>query len=314
MAIQVVRRVLVAVPVLWAVLTLTFIGFHLVPGGPAEAVLGGSVANGTGRAVSSAEIHAIQHHLGLDRPLQVQYWDFLTHAASGDFGHSFSNGRPVWDLIWERVPYTAELAAAAWLLSTAVGLVTGILAAVWNRRPAGMGITACTVLVMSVPNFWLGTMLGLIFGAELHWLPVAGTGDARHLVLPAVTVAAVLTARLTRQTRSAMVESLSTDYTRTAWAKGLRPRIVILRHALRNALVPLVTILGLEIANLLGGVVIVENIFDWPGLGTLAVGAVTSRDLPVIEGTTFFFAVILVTANFLVDLCYRLLDPRMRTA
>jgi peptide/nickel transport system permease protein len=312
MLAHVVRRALITIPVLWGVLTLTFVGFHLVPGGTAQAILSQNVANGTGHPPTPHDIKLLEHQLGLDRPLVLQYGDFLTHAAHGDFGRSFSSNRPVWNLIWERVPYTAELGAAAWLISTVLGLLTGVLAAIWNRRPLGMGINAFMVLLMSLPNFWLGAVLALVFGVELHWLPVAGTGGLRHLILPAVTVAAILAARVTRQTRAAMVDALSQEYVRTARAKGLKQWRIVLRHALPNAFIPLVTILGLEIAGLLSGVVIVENIFSWPGLGTLAVSSVDGRDFPVIEGTTFFFAVILVAANLLVDLSYSLLDPRIR--
>lgn len=310
---HVVRRVLISIPVLWGVLTLTFVGFQLVPGGPAQAILSQNVVNGTGRAPTPHDIKLLEHQLGLDRPLLLQYEDFLLHSMRGDFGRSFSSHRPVWDLIWERVPYTSELALAAWLLSTVLGILSGVLAAVWNRRPVGLGISSLVVLLMCVPNFWLGAMLAFIFGVELRWLPVAGTGGLRHLILPAVTVAAILTARVTRQTRAAMVDALNQEYARTARAKGLRQWRVVVRHALPNAFIPLVTILGLEMAGLLGGVLIVENVFSWPGLGTLAVSSVDGRDFPVIEGTTFFFAVTLVTANLLVDLSYSALDPRIRS-
>lgn len=314
MLAQAARRALVAVPVLWGVLTLTFVGFHLVPGGPAQVILNRSAVNGPGRGTAPGELKLLERRLGLDRPLPVQYADFLAHATRGDFGRSYITGRTVWSLIMERLPYTAELALAAWLLSTVFGVFTGVLAAMWNRRPLGMGISAGMVVLMCLPNFWLGAMLALVFGVELQWLPVAGSGDLRHLILPAVTVAAILTARITRQTRAAMVEALRQDFVRTARAKGLSwPRIIV-RHALPNAFVPLVTILGLEMAGLLGGVVIVENVFSWPGLGTLVVDSVDGRDFPVIEGTTFLFAVILVTANLVVDLSYRLLEPRMRAS
>jgi peptide/nickel transport system permease protein len=314
MPARVARRLLIAIPVLWGVLTLTFIGFHLVPGGPAQAILSQNVVNGTGRAPTSADIRLLEHQLGLDRPLYIQYLDFLAHAARGDFGRSYASHRSVWSLIEERLPYTAALAIAAWLLSTVFGVATGILAALWNRRALGIGISALMVLIMSLPNFWVGAILALVFGVELRWLPVEGTGDLRHLILPAVTVAAILTARVTRQTRVAMVEALRQDHIRTARGKGIRRARIVLRHALPNAFIPLITILGLEIAGLLGGVVIVENVFSWPGLGVLSLNAVDGRDFPVIEGTTFVFAVILVATNLLVDVSYEFVDPRVRSS
>jgi peptide/nickel transport system permease protein len=308
----VVRRLLTAIPVLWGVLTLTFIGFQIIPGGPVQAELSARGVNGVGRAPSPANIKLLEHQLGLDQPLPVRYERYVSQVAHGDLGRSFASGEPVWDLIAERLPYTVELGLTAWLLSGIMGVVSGVAAAVWNRRPLGMAISSSAVLLMSLPSFWLGAMLALVFGVDLRWLPVAGTPDFRHLVLPAVTLAAALTARLTRQTRAALLEALNQDFIRTARAKGLGSGQIILCHALRNALVPLVTILGLEIAGLLSGVVVVEKIFSWPGLGVLTVNAIGARDYPVIEGTTLLFASILIAANIAVDLSYYFLDPRIR--
>jgi peptide/nickel transport system permease protein len=258
-----------------------------------------------------ADIQALRHQLGLDRPILVQYWDFLTHACRLDFGTSIISHQPVMQEIWDRFPYTAELAVSAMVLATIFGVISGIFAATHDRRLSGMAVTSLAVLGISVPDFWLGTMLAVIFGVELGWLPVAGTGGPANLVLPAVTLATVVAATFTRLVRASIVDILGREYIRTARAKGLPGRWVMYKHIMRNALIPVVTIFGLNLGGLLGGAVILENVFAWPGLGTLAVGAVTNRDFPLIQGTTFFFAVILIGANMLVDLSYAFLDPRI---
>ncbi len=303
MLTYIVRRILVSLPVLWGVLTLVFASIHLIPGDPAEVML-----SGRGHP---ADIAALRHQLGLDRPILAQYWDFLTHACRLDFGTSIISHQPVMQEIWDRFPYTAELAVSAMVLATTLGLISGIFAATHDRRLSGTAVTSLAVLGISIPDFWLGTMLAVIFGVELGWLPVAGTGGVTNLVLPSVTLAIVVTATMTRLVRASIVEILSREYVRTARAKGLPGRMVLYKHIMRNALIPVVTIFGLNLGGLLGGAVILENVFAWPGLGTLAVGAVTNRDFPLIQGTTFFFAVILIGANMLVDLSYAFLDPRI---
>jgi peptide/nickel transport system permease protein len=299
----IVRRILVSIPVLWGVLTMVFVSVHLIPGDPAQVML-------FGRG-HPADVAALRHQLGLDRPLPVQYWDFLTHALRLDFGKSILSHQPVMQMIWDRFPYTAELAVCAMILGSIFGLITGVYSATHNRRLSGTLVTGVAVLGISIPDFWLGTMLAVIFGVRLGWLPVAGTGGISNLVLPSVTLAIVITATLTRLVRSSMVDVLGREYIRTARAKGVRNRIVIYKHVMRNALIPVVTIFGLTLGGLLGGAVILENVFAWPGLGTLAVSAVTNRDFPVIQGTTFFFAVLLIGANLLVDISYAFLDPRI---
>jgi ABC-type dipeptide/oligopeptide/nickel transport system permease component len=299
----IIRRVLVSIPVLWGVLTLVFISIHLIPGDPAQVML-------FGRG-HPADVAALRHQLGLDRPLPVQYWSFITHAVHLDFGTSIISHQPVMQEIWDRFPYTAELAVSAMILATIFGVITGIYSATHNRRLSGTVVTGFAVLGISVPDFWLGTMLAVIFGVNLHWLPVAGTGGVANIILPAVTLATVITATLTRLVRSSMVDVLGREYVRTAHAKGLRRLAVVYKHVMRNALIPVVTVFGLTLGGLLGGAVILENVFAWPGLGTLAVSAVTNRDFPVVQGTTFFFAVILIGANLLVDISYAFLDPRI---
>lgn len=303
MATYSIRRILISIPVLWGVLTLVFFSVHFIPGDPAQVMLFGRGHPG--------DVQALRHQLGLDRPLLVQYGDFLLHAARLDFGTSVVSHQPVMQEIWARFPYTAALTVSAMVLSAVFGMITGVLAAVFNRSPIGTAITSFAVLGISVPDFWLGTILAVIFGVRLHWLPPAGTGGFSSIILPSVTLAIVVSATLTRLVRSSMVNIIGQDYVRTARAKGVRGRVVITKHVLRNALIPVVTIFGLTLGGLLGGAVILENVFAWPGLGTLAVSAVTNRDFPVIQGTTFFFAVILILANLLVDLSYAFLDPRI---
>jgi ABC-type dipeptide/oligopeptide/nickel transport system permease component len=310
MIAHIVRRILIALPTLWLVLTLVFVGFRLVPGDAAQSMMAQAAQSGTG-SMSAQDVQRLRHQLGIDRPLLVQYADFLSHAVRLDFGRSYASNRPVFAEIGDRVPYTIELAACSLLLAILFGLAAGILAAVYHRTLAGTTLVGLAVLGISVPNFFLGTLLALLFGVELHWLPVAGPGGIRHLVLPSVTIAVGLCAVLTRYTRASLLDALHQDFVRTARAKGLPERTVILRHALRNALVPVVTVLGLMAAGLLNGVIVVENVFAWPGLGTMVLGAITARDYPLIEATTFVFALVFIGINLLVDLSYRLLDPRI---
>jgi peptide/nickel transport system permease protein len=214
--------------------------------------------------------------------------------------------------IADRFPTTVELAAAAMALALPFGIVAGVAAALLRRSGLGRGLMLLAMLGISIPEFWLGTILALVFGIKLGWLPVAGLGDFRNFILPGATLAVGIASFLARVVRASMVDVLGADFIRTARAKGLGERIVVWRHAVRNALIPMTTVLGLTVAGLLGGVVIVENVFALPGVGSLAVGAVSARDFPVIEGTTFFFAVILIAANLVVDLSYALVDPRIR--
>jgi len=303
MTTYIIRRVLISVPLLWGVLTLVFIGVHLIPGDAAQIMLFG---RGTAQDVAR-----LRHELGLDLPLPVQYWDFLTHAVRLDFGRSVVDSQPVFDAVWARWPSTLVLVAVAMALAVVFGLLGGILAAAFDRTPLGSGVTGLAILGISLPEFWVGTMLALVFGVRLGWLPVSGIGTWRNVVLPAVTLALPIGAGLARLTRAALLEVLAMQYLRTARSKGVAGHWVLLRHALRNALIPVITVIGLTVAGLLGGVVIIENVFAWPGLGQLVVSAVAARDFPVVEGVTFFIAVILVLANLLVDLSYAWLDPRI---
>lgn len=304
MILYAARRLLIAIPLLWAVLTLVFISIHLVPGDPVEIMLAGKA--------SASTVAQFRHQLGLDQPLPVQYWNFLVHASHLDFGRSMRSNQPVWSEILQRWPFTLELAVFAMVLATLLALLQGVLAAFFNKTWLGTGIVGVTLLGVSIPDFWLGTMLALVFGVRLGWLPVQGTGSIRNLVLPSLTLAIGISAILARVIRTSLVDVLSSEYILVARAKGLLARTILFVHAVRNALVPVLTVYGLIVAYLLSGAVIVENVFSWPGLGTYVVGAVSARDFPAIQGTTFFFALILILANLVVDILYAFVDPRIR--
>ncbi|MBV9279228.1 MAG: ABC transporter permease [Chloroflexi bacterium] len=304
MLTYIIRRILISIPVLWGVLTATFFAFRLIPGDPVDIML-------FGRGTAADRVR-LRHELGLDKPLLVQYWDFLKGAVHFDFGSSIVSRQTVWHEITVRFPTTLQLAVTAFVLATILGLIAGVISAFYNRRPLGLGLTTFAVLGISLPEYWVGTMLALIFGVQLGWLPVAGTGGPQNLILPAVTLAIPISSGLTRLVRVSVLQELGSDYVRTAHAKGLDAVLVMFRHVLRNALIPIITLLGTTLASLLGGVVIIENVFNWPGLGTLAVSSAGSRDFPVIEGLTFFIAVLLIGANLVVDVLYALVDPRIR--
>jgi peptide/nickel transport system permease protein len=308
MAAFIVRRLLIMFPVLWGLLTLTFLSLHLIPGDPVSAI----ASQGAHAApMSKATILAMRHELGLDKPLLIQYWDYIRNAATFNFGSSLRTNQPVFDEIWSRFPTTVNLAALSLVITVIVGIVSGVLSAIFNRKPFGVAITALAVVGISIPDYWMGTMLSLAFGLYLGWLPVAGGGDEKHLLLPAITLAIVNGAVLTRLTRSSLLSVLGMDFIRTARAKGVPQALVVGKHALRNALIPVITVLGLMVAGLLSGVVIIEKVFAIPGVGALAVDAVAERDFPVVQGTTVFFALILLIVNLLVDVSYAFLDPRI---
>jgi peptide/nickel transport system permease protein len=300
----IVRRIVIAIPLLWAVLTLTFLGFRfLVPGDPVDIML-------FGRATVADKLR-LRHELGYDQPVLTQYWNFIKSAAHLDFGNSVYSHDTVFHEILVRFPTTLKLAAGALLLATIVGFSGGILSAIFNRNAAGSAITTFAVFGFSVPEFVLGTIAGLVFGVQLHLLPVAGEGGLQYWILPCSCLALGLASGLIRLVRATMLDALDQDYVRTAKAKGVRHSVIIVKHVLRNALIPVVTLFGLSVAGLLSGAVIIENVFALQGLGTLTLKAVSQRDFPVVEGTTFFFAVLLIVANLIVDVTYALIDPRI---
>ncbi|MGE5509103.1 MAG: ABC transporter permease, partial [Chitinophagales bacterium] len=270
----VAKRLLLLVPVVLGVTVLVFLLMHLAPGDAATAMLGEM-----GQGASAEDVARLRASLGLDQPLYVQYGRYLGGLIRGDLGTSLRSGRPVADEIRERFPYTLQLAVTALLLAAAVAIPVGIWAAVRRGTSVDLLVMLGALLGVSVPAFWLGLLLMLLFSLSLGWLPASGSGTPLHLILPAVTVAWPSTAFLARMTRSAMLEVLGSDFVRTARAKGLFERLVIFRHAFRNALIPVVTTLGLQFGALLGGAALTETIFAWPGLGRLTVQAIQARDL-----------------------------------
>jgi peptide/nickel transport system permease protein len=299
-----VRKLVHTAFVALGVVTLVFVALRL-SGDPAATMLPGDA--------SVDELRALRQELGLDRPLALQYLRFLAAAVSGDFGSSFRHQQPALPLVLERLPATLELAFAALLLALAVALPLGIVAAIYRGRPADMLAMAFAVVGQATPYFWMGIMLILIVSVELDWLPTSGRGGLAHLVLPAVTLGTHFAAALARLTRTSMLEVLGQNYVTTARAKGLSEQVVVLAHALKNAAVPVVTLIGLQFGTLLGGAVVTETIFAWPGVGRLAVQSIFARDYPVVQAGVFVLALTFVAINLLVDLLYGLLDPRIRS-
>jgi len=261
---------------------------------------------------SQAQVEALTRRLGLDQPLHVQYGRFLANAARGDFGASLRQGRPALDIVLERVPATALLGLTALLLSVVVAVPVGTFTAVRRGTAYDTLATGLVLVGQSLPAFWLGLMIILVFGVALRWLPISGTGGLLHLVGPALTLSFFPTARNVRLLRSSVVETLALDFVRTARAKGLPQHVIVRKHVLRNALIPFVTVVGLQIGFLLGGAVIVETIFAWPGIGRLMVQSVQGRDYPVIQAGVILIATTFMVVNLLTDLLYAALNPRIR--
>lgn len=298
------KRLLLALPVLLGLTVAVFAMQALTPGDPAVLLLGENA--------SPRQIAALRTEMGFDQPLPVQYVHFLSRLVTqGSLGKSIRTGRPVLVELRERFPYTLELAITAVVLSTCLGVPLGVIAAIHRGRRLDLLTMAGAILGVSIPSFWLALLMMMLFGARLRLLPLAGAGDWRHLVMPALTLAVPSMAIKARLTRSAMLDVLHQDYVRTARAKGLAERLVIVRHVLRTAMLPVITVIGLQFGGLLGGAFIVETIFAWPGVGRLAVQAVTTRDFPIIQGTVLLVAVAFIVSNLVVDLTYELLDPRV---
>src|SRR4051812_6902377 len=304
MAHFLVRRLLLTIPVLLGVATLVFSLIHLVPGDPVQAMLGESA--------SPREVADVSHKLGLDRPLYVQYWMFLKGAAKGDLGVSLRTNEPVSQAIADRMPATVELAAAAMCLALVIAIPLGIVAAVRAGTSVDYAATTLALLGISMPNFWIGPLLAILFAVTLGWLPVSGSGTAAHLVLPAITLGAPLAAVLARMTRASVIEELRELYVLAARARGVSRTRAVLRHAFRNSLIPIVTVLGLQMGAVLTGAVITETIFAWPGVGRLLIQSINFRDYPLVQGCILLIAVTYVAMNLLTDLTYGLLDPRIR--
>ena len=299
-----VRRLLLTIPVLLGVATLVFSLIHLVPGDPVQAMLGDSA--------SPQDIADLRGRLGLDRPLLVQYGAFLKGALRGDLGSSLRTNQTVTSAILERLPATFELAVAAMCVAAAIAIPLGILAAVRAGTAVDYAATTLALVGISVPNFWLGPLLAIVFSIELGWLPVSGRGSAANLVLPAVTLGAPLAAVLARMTRASVIEELRELYVLAARAKGVSFVRAVLHHAFRNSLIPIVTVFGLQFGAVLTGAVITETIFAWPGVGRLLIQSIAFRDYPLVQGCILLIAVTYVAMNLLTDVAYGLLDPRIR--
>jgi ABC-type dipeptide/oligopeptide/nickel transport system permease component len=298
------RRLALTVVVLLGVATLVFSLIHLVPGDPAQAMLGETAAQ--------ADVEVLRGRLGLDRPLVEQYVRFLSGIVRGDLGTSFRTGEPVTSQILSRMPATAELAAAAMLVALACSIPLGIVAAVWRGTLVDHGAMTVALAGISVPNFWLGPILAILFSVELGWLPVSGRGTLAHLVLPAVSLGAALAAIVARMTRATLLEELREPYVTAARARGVSKTAAVLRHAFRNSLIPVVTLIGLQFGAVLTGAVITETVFSWPGIGRLLIQSIGFRDYPLVQGCILLIAVTYVGMNLLTDLVYGALDPRIR--
>ena len=300
-----ISRLLSALITLLGVVTLVFFLIHFIPGDPVEYILGDSAR--------PADRNALRLQLGLDQPLLLQYSSYLINLLSLDLGRSLHSNQSVTALLAERFPATLELALAAFLIAVTIAVPLGVMAA--KRRGTAWDSSAMTMslLGVSIPNFWLGPMLILLFSLWLGWTPVSGREQAGSLILPAITLGASLSAVLARMVRSTLLEVLNEDYIRTARAKGLKESSVIWRHALMNAMLPVVTLLGLQLGALLAGAVITETVFSWPGIGSLLVESIQKRDYPLVQGCVLLVAVSYLLINTTTDLLYQLLDPRIRT-
>ncbi len=300
----VIKRLLSTIPVLIGISLLLFFMLRMLPGDPAQ-VLAGQMA-------SQEDIQLIRHQLGLDRPIHVQYAFFLGRLARFDLGRSARTQNPVTEEIWARLPNTMLLAIVAITLACLFGIPAGIISAVRPYTWIDYVVTSTAIFGISMPVFWLGLMLVVVFAVWLQWLPAGGTGTWRHVILPSFTLAAFVVAFIARMTRSSMIEVLSQDYTTTARSKGLKEHVVVIKHALKNALIPIITVIGLQFGMLLGGAVLTETVFAWPGVGRLIVDSILARDYPVIQGAILVFGLLYILVNLVVDLLYAYVDPRIR--
>lgn len=305
MGSYILRRLGRLVIILWGALTLIFF-LQRLSGDPIALMLPD--------LASEEQIQALRAELGLDQPLIVQYVQFIGRFATGDFGFSYVQRRPVRDMVFERLPATLELAAAAVLIATVFGTILGVLGARWRYRAPDKLVVGGALLGQSLPTFWLGIIAIAIFAVRLDLLPASGRGTLQHLILPAMTLGAFSLARTTRIARASMIEAMSQGYVKTAQAKGLRERRVVFLHALRNASISVLTLTAFMFSTLMGGALVTEVVFAWPGIGRLLVNSVLSRDYPAVQGAVFVTALIVVLTYMFLDLAYKYLDPRLREA
>lgn len=300
------RRVLLAVFVLWGVVTVVFMIVRLVPADPALLI--------AGMDATPEQLATLRHQMGLDQPLAVQYLSYIGGVLTGDFGSSYTQNVPAMQLVRQVLPNTALLAVLACALALVVSFPLGLLAALRVNRSSDRVVTTMSLLTQSLPGFWVGVVLMLVFSQRLHWLPSAGLSSPAALILPVITVALPFIAILTRMTRSGLLEVMGEGYLTTARAKGLSERVVIFSHATRNATIPVITLVGLEFGTLLGGAVITETVFSFPGVGRLLVSAILVRDYNLVQACVVVIAAAFVVVNLVVDLLYGYLDPRVRLA
>jgi peptide/nickel transport system permease protein/oligopeptide transport system permease protein len=300
----VARRLVAAMPTLLGVSLVVFMMVRLLPGDPARMV--------AGLLASESDVDNIRHQLGLDEPAPVQYAQFLVRLAHFDLGTSVRSGQPVLYEVMARLPWTIELAATSIAVAAVLGIGGGMLAALYHNQRMDLFMSALMLFGISMPVYWFGLMLIVVFAIKLQWLPAAGSQDPWAWVLPTLTLAAFSVALIARMTRSTMLEVLRADYVRTARAKGLFERAVVYSHALRNAMLPIVTVVGHQFGTLLGGAVLTETVFGWPGMGQLLVDALFARDYPVVQGVVLTFSALFILVNLGVDLLYGVIDPRIQ--
>jgi peptide/nickel transport system permease protein len=299
------KRLIASIPVMLGVLVAVFFLMRVLPGDPTQMMAAEFGA-------SAEELARMRASLGVDDPIMVQFWDFVRNAARGDLGRSLFTNRPVTTQIVDQVPSTFQLAAASLVIAILIGVPIGVVAAVRSNSVIDAGSMVLALIGVSMPSFWLGLILIYVFSYRLGWLPAAGVGDLRYLLMPAFALGFSSAAIIARLTRSSMLEVLRQEYIVTARAKGLASRLVIFRHALKNALIPLVTIIGLQFASLMGGAVIIETVFARKGLGSLTIQAILQKDYPLVQGTILFVALAYIVVNLIVDISYAFLDPRIR--
>ena len=300
----ILKRLILFFPVVFGVVTLVFFLIHLMPGDPVEVMLG--------ETALSSEKEDLRKSLGLDKGIGEQYLIFLKNAGKGDLGKSVHTKRPVLETVIERYPATLELTIAALIIAILISIPAGIISAVKKDSFVDRGFMLFALLGVSIPNFWLGPLLIILFSIQLGWLPVAGREGIYHLILPAITLGMGMSAILSRMTRASMLEVLNKEYIITARAKGLSSAVVIMKHAFRNALIPVVTVIGLQFGALLAGAVITETIFSWPGIGRLMIQGIYTRDYPIVQGCILIIALSYVLINLITDILYSYIDPRIK--
>ena len=300
------RRILQVIPVIIGVTLILFLLMYVIPEDPARLILQ--------KGATEEALQNLRVKMGIDKPLYVQYWRYMKQLAKGDLGTSYRYRRPVNSILADHYPNSIKLALAAILIEILIGLIAGIISAVKKYSFWDVLVTVSTTLAVCVPVFWLGMIMQVIFGLKLGWLPMSGMGDGGlvYYILPAVTLASVSTAFVARMTRSSMLEVMSNDYITTAYAKGLSNFKVIGKHALKNALIPVVTLIGLDLGAIMGGAILTETVFSWPGVGRTIYLAILQRDAPVVIGGTLVLVLIFVFLNLIVDIIYAWLDPRIR--